>query len=69
MAVRSTDIGSGVWLTTQISHARRAWKPPPLKYRAMLSGDDIGDSGESKGVVLWLLDGLFILNASPQQSR
>jgi hypothetical protein len=24
----------------------------------MLSGDDIGDSGEIKGVVLWLLDRL-----------
>ena len=42
----------------QISHARRAWVPPFLKYGAMLSGDIIGESGESKGVVLWLLDRL-----------
>lgn len=40
----------------QISHARRAWVPPLLKYGAMLSGDDMGDLGESKGVVLWRLD-------------
>ncbi|MBI2812920.1 MAG: hypothetical protein HYX71_01390 [Opitutae bacterium] len=43
--------------TTQISHARRAGKPSLLKYGAMLSGDIINESGEIKGVVLWLLDG------------
>ena len=42
----------------QISHARRAGKPSLLNDWAMLSGDDIGDLGESKGVVLWLLDRL-----------
>jgi hypothetical protein len=34
----------------QISHARRAGKPTPLNDWAMLSGDDISESGESKGV-------------------
>ena len=43
-----------LWLTFQISHARRAWVPPLLKYEAMLSGDIIGDSGEIKGVALWM---------------
>jgi hypothetical protein len=42
--------------TIQISHARRAGEPSLLKYGAMLSGDIMGDLGESKGVVLWLLD-------------
>jgi len=37
-------------LTIQISHARRAGEPTLLKDWAMLSGDDIGDSGEIKGV-------------------
>ncbi len=45
--------------STQISHARRAGKPSLLNDWAMLSGDDMGDSGESKGVVLWRLDRLF----------
>ncbi len=36
--------------TSQISHVRRAWVPPLLKYRAMLSGDITDDSGEIKGV-------------------
>jgi hypothetical protein len=43
-----------IWLTIQISHARRAWVPPLLKYGAMLSGDIMGDLGEIKGVGLWL---------------
>jgi hypothetical protein len=40
--------------TLQISHARRAGEPSLLKYWAMLSGSIIGDSGEIKGVGLWL---------------
>jgi hypothetical protein len=48
-----------IQLTTQISHARRAREPLLLKYGAMLNGDDMSDSGESKGVVLWRLDRLF----------
>jgi hypothetical protein len=36
--------------STQISHARRAGEPSLLKYGAMLSGDIMGDLGESKGV-------------------
>jgi hypothetical protein len=34
----------------QISHARRAGKPCLLNNWAMLSGDDISESGEIKGV-------------------
>jgi hypothetical protein len=34
----------------------------------MLSGDNIGDSGESKGVVLWRLDRLFYDLNSPYGS-
>jgi hypothetical protein len=36
--------------TLQISHARRAGKPTLLNDWAMLSGDDIDESGEIKGV-------------------
>jgi hypothetical protein len=36
--------------TSQISHARRAGKPSLLNSWAMLSADDIGESGEIKGV-------------------
>jgi hypothetical protein len=49
--------------STQISHARRAGKPSLLNDWAMASGDDMGDSGESKGVVLWRLDRLSGLGA------
>jgi hypothetical protein len=40
--------------STQISHARRAGEPSLLNDWAMLSGSIIGDSGEIKGVGLWL---------------
>jgi hypothetical protein len=48
------------WLTTQLSHARRAGRPSLLNNWAMLSGDDIIESGEIKGVVLCRLDRLFV---------
>jgi hypothetical protein len=40
--------------TIQISHARRAGEPSLLNDWAMLSGDNISESGEIKGVSLWL---------------
>jgi hypothetical protein len=39
-------------LTLQISRARGAGESSFLKYKAMRSGDIIGDSGEIKGVAL-----------------
>jgi len=47
--------------TFQISHARRAGKPYFSKYWAMWSGSIIGDSGEIKGVALWLLVRPFLM--------
>jgi hypothetical protein len=58
----SSTLFSFLCRTIQISHARRAGEPSLLKYGAMLSGDDMDDLGESKGVVLWLLDRLFLQN-------
>ena len=45
--------------TTQISHACRAGKPSLLNNWAMLSGDIISDSGEIKGVALWMIGWAF----------
>jgi hypothetical protein len=39
-----------LWLTIQISHARRAGEPSLLNNWAMLSGDIINESDEIKGV-------------------
>jgi hypothetical protein len=59
-ATERTLVSNFIWYpTTQISHARRAGEPSLLNDWAMLSGDDMRDLGESKGVVLWRLDRLF----------
>jgi hypothetical protein len=54
--------------STQISHARRAGQPALLKYGAMLSGDDMDDSGETKGAALWLLVRLSVRGDSIEKT-